>query len=339
MSLIVIMGGGPAGLALAAGLSRSAANDITVIEKSTYDNFVTGEHLQAGILPILDELKIPKEILTENSTPCDGIFGNWAGRPVQSESIFNPYGHDYIVHRPHFDNALARHVRKNGVKLRLGTPCGKIEDGRIFAGDEALSFDYLFDCSGRTSRAFDNRRLVFDNLLGVSSFFLSESKADAAVMIESAENGWWYYTHNKNTRIATFFTDADIYKQLQGDLQRELEKTTEIKKYCGDLNGTRRVNPAYTSILKEVPEKIYQVGDALFSLDPLSSQGIYKAFKQASKIADFFQNGRFEESVPDFYTEQKEEFFTHLRLRKRFYSEGLAHYGSEFYKRRDIPEL
>jgi flavin-dependent dehydrogenase len=336
MRSIVIIGGGPAGLALAAGLSLSGSNEITVIEKSTYDGNVSGEHLQAGVVPILVELKIPTEILFDNSTPCDGIAGKWANRSIRSESIFTPYGPDTIVHRPQFEKALVRLLEERGVKFCLGATYAAIGSRDISLKNKKIPYDLLFDCSGRTSRTFDNTRLIFDNLLGVSFYLPSGPNGDAEVRIESAERGWWYHTRNRMWQIVTFFTDADIYKEIKGDLQRELDKTEVIRTRCGRLNGSRHVSPAYTSILKTNPNGIYQVGDSYFSLDPLSSQGMYKAFAHAAKVSKLVLEDRFEDSVTGLYEEQRRDFVMQLRLRTKFYDEGLSYYGSEFYRRRVI---
>lgn len=339
MRSIVIIGGGPAGLALAAGLSLSSSNEITVIEKSRYDGNVSGEHLRAEVVPILDDLKIPTEILLENSTSCDGIAGKWADRSIRSASIFNPYGPDYIVHRPDFEKALVRHLEERGVKFCLGKTYTAIGDREISLKNKTIPYDLLFDCSGRTSRTFDNTRLIFDNLLGVSFYFASESNGDAEVRIESAERGWWYYTHTRNRQIVTFFTDADIYKEIKGDLQQELDKTDVIRPRCERLNGSRHVSPAYTSILKTNPSGIYQVGDSYFSLDPLSSQGMYKAFAQAAKTCRLVLEDRLEDSITELYEEQRRDFVMQIQLRTKFYEEGLSYYGSEFYRRRVMPDL
>jgi 2-polyprenyl-6-methoxyphenol hydroxylase-like FAD-dependent oxidoreductase len=338
MSSIVIIGGGPAGLALAAGLSLSTSNEITVIEKSTYDANVSGEHLRADVVPILDELKIPTEILFENSTPCDGIAGKWANRPIRSESIFNPYGPDYIVHRPDFEKALVRHLEEKGVRFCLGMTYAAIGSREISLKNKTIPYDLLFDCSGRTSRTFDNTRLIFDNLLGVSFYLPSGPNGDAEVQIESAERGWWYYTRHRSLQIVTFFTDADIYKEIRGDLQQELDKTDVIRTRCDRLNDSRHISPAYTSILKTNPNGIYQVGDSYFSLDPLSSQGMYKAFAQAAKTSKLVLEGRFEDSITELYEEQRRDFVLQLQLRTKFYDEGLGYYGSEFYRRRVMPD-
>lgn len=338
MRSIVIIGGGPAGLALAAGLSLSLSNEITVIEKNTYDGHISGEHLRAEAVPILDELKIPAEILFENSTLCDGIAGKWADRLIRSESIFNPYGPDYIVHRPDFEKALVRHLEEKGVRFCLGMTYAKIGNREISLKNRTIPYDLLFDCSGRTSRTFDNTRLMFDNLLGVSFYLPSGSNGDAEVQIESAQSGWWYYTRTRNRQIVTFFTDADIYSQIKVDLQHELDKTDVIRTRCGRLNGRHHVSPAYTSILKINPSGIYQVGDSYFSLDPLSSQGMYKAFAQAAKTAKLVLEDRFEDSINDLYEEQRRDFVMQLGPRKKFYEEGLSYHGSEFYRRRVMPD-
>ncbi len=334
MNSIIIIGGGPAGLAFAAGLSQIASSDLTIIEKTEYEELVSCEHLQSQILPILNQLKIPADILFKDSTACDGITGLWANRPVLSKSLFNPYGNDFIIHRPQFEKSLSDYLKERGVKFHFGTAAKKIEKGRVLLGNKILSYDYLFDCSGRTSQNFDNKRLIFDRLVGVSFFAASESEDNAKVLIESAENGWWYYTHSKKTKITTFFTDADIYQKLRNDLQKELDKTSLIKNYCQRLNGIPRVKSAYTSILKSNPAETFQLGDSYYSLDPLSSQGIYKAFKQASEITNLFSKNKFKESISEFYTQQKMNFIKQLYSREHHYNKAWLFYKSEFYKRR-----
>jgi flavin-dependent dehydrogenase len=334
MISIIIIGGGPAGLALAAGLSNFSTNDITIIEKTNYDNIFSGEHLQAQILPIFEQLNIPKEILYENSTHCAGRLGNWAGHSILSQSIFNPFGQDFIVHRPAFEQVLADYLRTKGVNFFLGNSLRKIENGKIMIGSEVLRYDYLFDCSGRTSRKFDNQRIVFDNLVGIS-FYDPDGPTDTAkVVIESVKNGWWYQTSNEKMSITTFFTDTDIYQNLSRELQKEIDKTKVIKNYCRSLKGEPKHNSAYTSILKNSPTGIYQLGDSYFSLDPLSSQGIFKAFSQALQITDVFSKTGVVKTMSEFYMEQKKEFFRNLKLREYFYYQGWQKYNSEFYKRR-----
>ncbi len=334
MKSIVIIGGGPAGLALAAGLSKFATNDVTIIEKTNYDNIFSGEHLQAQILPIFEQLNIPKEILFENSTPCAVRLGNWAGRSILSQSIFNPFGQDFIVHRPAFERVLADYLRTKGVNFFLGNSFRKIEKGKITIGRQDLKYDFLFDCSGRSSRKFNNQKIVFDNLLGISFYDPDGRTNDAKVVIESVKNGWWYQTSNEKMSITTFFTDTDIYQNLSRKLQKELDKTNVIKNYCRSLKGEPKHNSAYTSILKNSPTGIYPLGDSYFSLDPLSSQGIYKAFSQALQITDVFSKTSFAGAMSEFYVAQKKEFFRNLELREYFYYQGWQKHNSEFYKRR-----
>ena len=313
-------------MALAAGLSNFEQNQITVIEKTNYDSIFSGEHIQSQILPIFENLKIPKNILLENSTVCNGIFGKWAGTEILSNGFYNLYGCDYILHRPDFEKSLANFLETRGVKFILGRIVGKIEKNKIQFGGETLQYTHLFDCSGRMSRQFNNQKIVFDNLLGISFYGSPASKKDTFVVVESAENGWWYFTSNQKMSITTYFTDSDEYKMQRRDFTKELNKTTIIKNYCGHLEGEPRRKPAHTSILKSLPSEIYQIGDSYFSLDPLSSQGIIKAFRQALFIANCFAGKGFEKSMRKFYSGQKRIFFQNLNFREYYYQKGWKFY-------------
>ena len=134
--------------------------------------------------------------------------------------------------------------------------------------------------------------------------------------------------------VTTYFTDSDKYNLEDRNLQKDLNKTRIIKNYCKQLEDTPQHKPAYTSILKNIPGEIYQIGDSYFSLDPLSSQGIIKAFGQALYITNFFAESNFEESMRKFYSEQKTTFFQNLKFREYYYKKGWEFYKSEFYKRR-----
>lgn len=334
MNSIVIIGGGAAGLALATGLSKFSNNDITIIEKTNYDSIFSGEHLQSQILPIFENLNIPKEILLENSTVCEGILGSWANRPILSQGFFNQYGFDYIVHRPEFEKSLADYLKAKGVKFYLDSFPAKIEKREITVGNDSLRYDFLFDCSGRTSQQFKTQRIIFDKLLGISFYDFDSKKSDSKVIIESAENGWWYHTGNKKMSITTYFTDSDFDNLDSANLQAEMNKTKIVKNYCKKLKGKPQRKSAYTSILKTFPTEIFQVGDSYFSLDPLSSQGILKAFRQASVVMKCFASGNFEKAISEFYSEQRGIFFQNLKFREFFYQKGWEFYKSEFYRRR-----
>lgn len=334
MNLIVILGGGPAGLALAAGLSKFSQNQVTVIEKTNYNCLFPGEHVQSQILRLFTNLNIPKIILYENSTPCDGIVGTWINRKISSEGFFNPYGHDFIIHRPDFEKSLADFLNTQGVKFHVGKSLKKIDNRVIDIEGEILSYDFLFDCTGRTSRQFNNQRIIFDNLFGISYYGPPNPKGNSKIIIESTQKGWWYHTFSKKMSVTTYFTDYENYNLLERNLQSELNATDITKKHCKELVGSPHIKPAFTSILKSPPSNIYQVGDSYSSLDPLSSQGIFKAFKQASQIADCFSKKNFKESITKFYAAEQSSFYQNLRIREFYYNEGWQVYKSEFYRKR-----
>lgn len=332
---IVIIGGGPAGLALAAGVANNNSNSVILIEKEKYQKCIAGEHVQSEVQMFFHRLNIPIRILLENSTKCNGIYGCWAGEQFSSSGFWKPSGLDFILHRPDFEKSMIKFLENLGVGLYLNSKEVNIGKNKVQVNKNLdIDFDIVFDCTGRTSRYFNNTRIIFDNLTGISFYSNSVNDKNTSIIIESSSNGWWYYSSNKIKTITTFFTDADIYKEIRKQIEKEFLETSMIKTFSEAPLQKPFIKCCYTSILKSNPEKIYQIGDSFYSLDPLSSQGIYKAFSQACEITKYLSEDNFNLAVIDFYKELNKSFFSNLKYRQQYYTAGYNFYKTKFYERR-----
>lgn len=336
---IIIIGGGPAGLALATALIQNADNNITIIEKVTYNNPTVGEHLQAEAITLLESLKLPQEIILRNSTRCNGIAGSWGGSDFLSSNIFNAYGDDFIIHRPEFERDWLEHLRKNGVIFHLGSSPHVNKNNTVTIGSNTkLKYDFLIDCSGRTSRFHGSSRFIFDKMIGITFLYERRSDIEAKIIIESSDNGWWYHSQNKYRTVTTYFTDYDLYTKDVKDIKYQFSKTKIISKLKIVLCEKPIVKQCYTSVLKTIPNQIFQIGDAFYSLDPLSSQGIYKAMTQAIKVAELLDSGFSSDAISSFYESLSREFSETLKIRQLYYAQAYRYHKTDFFKRRILFE-
>jgi flavin-dependent dehydrogenase len=253
--------------------------------------------------------------------------------------VYNAYGADFILHRPAFEKEWADHLRAMGVQFFQESVVEVKSNRCVTIGHQhTVSYRYLIDCSGRQSRFHQSARLIFDKMIGITFMHKAAGGTASRIYIESGATGWWYHSQSNNCSITTYFTDHDLYSGNIEDLRNALNKTTTMSSLNLLLVGKPVVQQCYTSILKTPPEQILQVGDAYYSLDPLSSQGIYKAIVQAQAMATLLVAGANSVALLQYYDTLAGEFSDTLRLRQHYYQQAHLYHKTEFYKRRILHE-
>ncbi|MCE9634552.1 MAG: FAD-dependent monooxygenase [Planctomycetes bacterium] len=156
--MIVVLGGGPAGLAAATVLAR-AGRAVTVHEAGTYPRHrVCGEFLSPDAGPVLASIGIDDlpERLGAPTISSVRVTSSRGGRRL-AESGFKLDAPGWGVSRFDFDRALAEHARRTGVEVRersrVGAPAGFAESGGSPGGTEALIV-----ATGRGVRTADDAR-------------------------------------------------------------------------------------------------------------------------------------------------------------------------------------
>jgi flavin-dependent dehydrogenase len=354
---VCILGGGPAGLVTALAL-RQKGFPVTVIEATTYDSYRAGEHLVPECLPFITALRIPVRILESNSRRCYAVKSVWGDSVIRErDSIFNAYGPGFLLSRPAFDWDLAAFALSKGVDLKVGARIKGLEygAGRWFVtyqdlkGVKALAADFLIDATGRNSRfasAFGASKARYDNLIGITAFYRPDKSRAiemGSILIEAVEAGWWYSTVlQDDTLVATFMTDGDLLDKTI-PLKQNLELFVTLSEQTRDsLKGYRRVGePRAVSAISQIQSKLFgerclAVGDAAWSVDPLSAQGIFKAFKMATlaskAVQEFFASNAY--ALQEFDREQRQMFNEYLLLRTEYYRMESRWPDGEFWTRR-----
>ncbi|MGF1939195.1 MAG: lysine-epsilon-oxidase maturase LodB [Nostoc sp. ChiQUE02] len=357
---IAIIGGGPAGTALALTLCLYSKLTVAVIERTAYNDIRIGEHVSASLLPLLDYLHVKDLFLADNHLPVYNVAAVWGTSFIHTRnSIFNQMGEGYLLKRGEFDAMLAEQVFHHGGQLYLQTKC---EEGEQLAGGgwqlslcdnsgqrHRLEARYLVDATGRQAKIAKRlgaNSVTYDRLVGICGlidFQDNKSKAEE-IIVESVSEGWWYSAWLPDGYlIATLMTDVDIMQQQRLHKEqawsRMLAKTNYTRQRAagGSLVYPLTVKTAYSHILDcAVGDDWLAVGDAATAFDPLSSMGIGHAIASGCNVGvalieHFNHQGRL---LVEYQSRLEANFETYLKMRRSYYEIETRWTQAPFWQRR-----
>jgi flavin-dependent dehydrogenase len=349
---VLVLGGGPAGTAAAWRLASSGAT-VVVAERSRYDGFRLGETLPPQAFPLLARLGVASALTGTDHLPSPGTMSVWGSdEPYENDFVFSPYGHGWHLDRRRFDESLAHEATKAGAQIMCEARALDCEQGRAGwhirlgtpQGQTAVQARWVIDATGRASwlsRRQGALRLGFDRLVGVFGILVC-SDADPRTYIETLPMGWWYSAMLPGDRaIAVFFTDVDLHdltplgrKKLWGAQLAQSQLTRErLGVACLDVNP-RVVSAASTLLNSVVGAGWLAVGDAVCTIDPLSSQGIMQAISSGIEAAEIILDAKSDESAKRYALGVYQRFRAYLNTRKGFYSAERRWPESPFWRRR-----
>lgn len=353
---IAILGGGPAGSAVALSL-RTIAPELSVVmlEQSAYDRSRIGESLPPTVQSLLRQLGVWESFLADAHLPAYGTCSAWGSERLENnEFLYSQHGRGWHLDRKRFDATLAREAEARGVTLLTTASVTHSE----WLGDEwrltvrqtdntvPITAKFVVDASGKTA-AFATRhgarKQLFDQLLGAFVFFKHDT-ADSYTMVEACENGWWYSALLPEAgMVAAWMSDADFVKQRNlknpACWLQQLRQTTHTK------HRLLPAEPLTTPTLYAAPshrldrftgEAWLAAGDAATSFDPLSSQGVFKALRTgilaSYAVCDFFRGDSL--GLEKYNQLIAREFDGYLATRAEVYGQEQRWPNSPFWQRR-----
>lgn len=356
---VIILGGGPAGLAAALALKKINNYDVVVIEKSNYDLLKIGETIQPECRPLLKHLGVWESFVNDNHLPSNGTSAIWGSNEINyNDFIFNAHGYGWHLDRTRFENMLACEAIKAGVNVLTKTSylsSKKLSNKKCLikckTDEESLleiESRFVIDASGRkTVFAKDqhSKKIVHDNLCGVFAFTeISNSEFNSFTFVEAVPDGWWYSARLPDNKVVLgFMTDGSIIKEKQLNLQsnflQHLKTTEQTKERLFDVETFSK--PAVVSANSYILDKIVgdnwlTIGDAACAFDPLSSQGIYKGLHNGITAAEIINNyfSGSTTSLTDYEKNIKASFEQYLEMKVMYYQLEKRWCESPFWKRR-----
>ncbi|MDJ0797835.1 MAG: tryptophan 7-halogenase [Calothrix sp. MO_167.B12] len=357
---VVIIGGGPAGVATALALKNQGQKSVAILEKTRQDNFRIGETLPPSVPPILKQLGV-YDVLTENEHLRSwGNSSAWGGSQLGFQDFFfYPGGQGWHLNRSQFDASLTRAAQKRGVMVMWETTalgCNQLADGqwrlKLRAKDGSqfhIKTSFVVDATGHRSLFATWQgasKVRMDRLIAVASVFTWDKNAleDYYTLVETTELGWWYAARLPHGQaIATFMSDSNLL-QKYGLLQAKnwttyLQQTRHIQKLTHNASKQSRllIQPATSQYLDQMSgDGWLAVGDAACTLDPLASAGIYKALQSGIKAGEaialyFAGNGN---ALTTYELETRHQFEVYLQDRIKYYAQEKRWNKSPFWRSR-----
>jgi flavin-dependent dehydrogenase len=361
---IAIVGGGPAGSALALSLSILGWQ-VVLIERTRYDDTRIGESIPPACAARVRRLGVWDAFMALDPLPSHGVRSVWGSAELQSTSFLgHPETLGWQVDRARLDSMLSRAAESAGAQRRMATRVSRVmrADGQAPDNGWQLHVEesgvparidarYLVDATGRGARValeIGARRRRVDSLVGIALAFTpasAEPVEPRPTMVEAAEQGWWYTTSVPGAReLAVFLTDADVCSARRltdrAVFLELLEHAPHSRErlYSWRAASAPRAFPAASHVLTAAAGVNWlAVGDAAVARDPLSSSGVDFALASAELARRALLDAdrtRDHTTWVDYDAAIQRDFAAYTALRSFYYAQEQRWSDATFWRRR-----
>jgi len=289
---LLVVGGGPAGLAAALAARRKGLRVVVADPARPPIDKACGEGLMPDALDALSRLGV--NLTAEDGATFRGI--RFAGYGWSSEASF-PQGSGLGVRRTRLHTVLSEHAQAAGVELRWGTPVYGIESGSALVGNRRVRFRYLAGADGGNSNvrrwagldkcARDGMRLGFRRHYEVAPWSQN-------VEVHWARGCQIYVTPVAARCVCVALLVRDPSQRLEQALQY-FPEISERLAGAAVLGPERGGASAFRRLRRVVQGNVALTGDASGSVDAVTGEGLSLAFRQAAALGDALAHEDLEE--------------------------------------------
>lgn len=308
----IILGAGPAGLALAA---RLAPRRVLLLERQLEpaQGLRIGESLPGAASILLQRLGLFEEFQSGNHLERGATIAIWDSKePVWRDSLRDPAGPGWVIDRRQFEQMLLNAANHRGANIRYG--CQNFQVSRAaehwsveVEGDNTQHVaPVIVDASGRSAslaRRLGVNHTKQDSQVCLHSFLIAPAHdEDTTTRILADQDGWWYSVRlASGYRVLAYHLDAKHPERL--DLQNPeafLDRARHHPLLAEVLGQTKaaevHTRPAGTAVLDiasldRAGPGFLAIGDAAITFDPISSQGLFHALASAEAAAKAINAG------------------------------------------------
>lgn len=302
----VIVGAGPAGSALAAGLGRAGARAV-LLERAHHPRpKACAEYASPRIVEELRRIGLAAEAWSDDGVPLSGMHLHAGGRAV-SIAYADRHGsrHAWGVDRRRFDARLARLAADSGAQLREGARVVDLTRGArrvtgvrvrdVATGQEqTIEADWVIGADGARSTVARllgvDRAVRFPRRLGLIAHYAGV--ADLTDHGEMHVGPGWYVglapTPGSELNVGMALPMADAGRSTELRFQAAIDALPAVARR---LAGSERISPirGAAPIGHRVKDSAgpgwLLIGDAAGFVDPFTGEGIHRALRSARAAA------------------------------------------------------
>jgi len=339
---ICVVGGGPAGSIIGRRLAQ-LGHETVIIDRFQPTQWHKAESLAPSILSILDSLDLSGALATATVQRERRALVRWESNSIRSKAVEFP---SFLIQRSIFDQRLREFAAKAGASVlspaRARTPERIASGGWLIStitpdGTVPITADFLVDARGKRRGALVHQG--GPSTVALSAAWKLRDVNFGETRIEAAENEWfWGCALRDRQYLATIFLDpariAGLCEPERERLYRKLLSGSELLADLlhGEMTSSVIVRDATSRITKElIRHDFIRTGEAAFSIDPLSSQGVQRAILsaiQGGAAVHTIRTGQDSAAAMAFYRDRQYRAARQANLNAmRLYKESRYHLG------------
>jgi flavin-dependent dehydrogenase len=344
---VVIIGGGPAGTCAALRL-LDLGHRVALVEQHVFPRPQIGESLSAGVRNIFGYLgagHLLKERGYIDGLPARVIWENAKEGNVE----FRNHGSGIMVDRGQLDHDMLQLAVSRGLVLFHGKPETFRKEGdhwkvviRVKNEQMGLQTVFVLDSRGRSGSRMTDRIITAPPMVAL---YANTSKASmpACTLIEAQEEGWLWGSPlpGNEFRVMAFFAPRDLRKENPDKLfKSRISSSLLFQSGLRDLghSGTKSCAVLNYSHIKPWDNNYIRIGEAAFTIDPLSSSGVEKAMRFSLQtviaVNTILTSGNTEISKGFFEDHMGDSVIRHMKWTASFYQSAWHGRGKSFWEER-----
>jgi flavin-dependent dehydrogenase len=354
---VCIVGGGPAGSVAGLRLVQ-LGHRVCLIERSMFPRWHVGESLTSGIWPIFDVLGVRESLSHERFLTAGKTLLRWAEPRTQCLEPIER-GRGLLVDRSRFDAFLLNAAASGGVQIFQPGRIQRIESKEagwqveVSATGEAhgIRSTFLVDASGRNGFASGKRERVSARTVALCAYMQGQ-ECPQETLVEALSDAWcWGSPIPGGLFSAMVFLDPQSLGPVcHGTLEESWRSRLAKAELFETISQLPLVRPVVAreatmySAVDPISQYLVRVGEASFSLDPLSSTGVEKAMQTGLVAAIALHTmvvrpGSKELCIRFYGDRHKETVSTHAAWCSNFYAEVARFSECPFWELRSgVPE-
>jgi flavin-dependent dehydrogenase len=334
---VIIVGAGPAGAICASALARNGVR-VGLVHRAGCQ--FRGVQLVSGRARRLLDQHSPDFFVREvPALEINETISLWSTpQPVTWNRMLNPWGAAVAVERTVLDQALRATAERAGALIIEGQIRGAERRGSAWqlllhenGTRRVLKTSFLILANGSSGRRLINRKMIgkpaqFALMAQVSTRALEQRHA---LYLELVKDGWWYMLPNPaGGYFAGFCTDharASLKKPLRDEFVKELRGSRLLRDVLNDTSLDAAVTACVTGPrrYKQVAGDTWMaIGDAAFTPDPLSGEGIEFAIESSLLAVQALVAGEQSPALANYEDQIQQYAASHVQIRDTYLASG-----------------